>query len=725
MSTQAAYLAYIRAGYDASVDQLDRNLAVWRQQFTDGANNPQFRALAALFGFSPPTWPTALAAIAAFIYQHTGQQAFAEQARRILIAHREWTAEIPRELVANRPEYSEGIPPLEPVFQPLVFIPACERISSILTETDRQLLAEVVASSFRTVFRFPEWGGHNRAMLRAAGLALAARAFPQFPEATQWADLSDELAEESWGRWSLEDSLLYLPHWLRSLFIYAEARGRTDVAQFIEPRLYLRAAVQLLTPMRNLPDYGDAHWLPSRWEWLQCFEWGAGRYADPAMKWAAARMWDRLRLVPPTVSSAIGLIAAHDWCKDVAEQEPGPAVDALDDLVMKKIVFRSGHDEDATYLCLNYRDEGDYGRISRDYLRTTLAVSAEKMHHGHSDENSVAMLMSHGCVLLHESGYREAPPDGIYRSDLYHNRLVWRNGIKPATQGLLDYLHDNGHYHPVRSERLYWTRLLGVEISRTRITDEPRGLRCDRTIFYLPPLHSFVVIDTAQALRAGSFTLAALWWTTDVLARGSQWFDTQIPKVQEWTNRASDALLIAFPGANHQDVYQETFRRAFQQETLLARSWTGHLHAAETVSCVTVLQAHPTRPSGSSDDESATSAGAVQIVPSDPRGVAVSVEGNGESYLLATLQDLTSGWINAEVRPRYTAEHGSVSYGKLTSDAAFAMIVQRAGKMRAGFINGTHLEYGGQALYEGQQHAMFQEDATARNGIPARFRWES
>ena len=727
MAIQSEYLAYIRAGYARERANLDTVLGAWRSQF-----DPQN----ALFGYTPPVWATAVAAVAAFLSQQESDPSLAAQARDILLAHREWTAIMPAEIAAARPEYAEGVPPLEPVFQPLVFIPACERIRDALSADEYQALAGMVADTFRMVFRFPEWGGHNRAMLRAAGLALAARAFPDHPDAPAWASLADELAEESWGRWSIEDAALYQPHWLRALFLYAEARGRDNIADLIQPRMHLRAALQLLTPMRTLPDFGDSHWTPSQWEWLQCFEWGAHHYADPTLKWAAARLWARQQAAEPaSVSSATALLDAYRWCDDgIPEREPDLSVDALDDLVMKKIVFRSGWEETATYACLNYRDEGDYGRVARDYLRTTLAVSAEKMHHGHSDENSFTLLMSKGNVLLHESGYREQPPDGIYRADIYQNRLVWREEIKPATLGLLDFLRDNGRYHSVRTERLFWTRLGDAEISRTRVTDEAHGIQCDRTVFCLTNLDCFVVIDSAQALRDGPFTLSALWWATDILSRGATWADTQTAHVQTWQNRRDQALLIAFPSAPPSHVHVETFRRSFQEETLVASSWHGHLRARDTVSLTTLLWAHPAGTGAGASAE--VLAAAAQIIPCAPgeRGTAISIDWAGEQRTLGVLHDLTSGWISPDVRPRYTAAQGQTAYGSLVTDAALVYsraytnraYTGREGERRlwAGFIDGTSLSAHGRALYAGQPHGMFQEDRSAANGVPARFRWE-
>jgi hypothetical protein len=713
MTTRSEYLAFIQRAYDLESHRLEEEITRWRAD--RDLQSP-------LFGYMPPGWPLALAAVASFLYQQRGDPSLAMRARDVLLAHRQWVHEVASaEITTQRPEYAAGVPPLEPVFQPLVFVAACERIRDRLSSEEWRALGEMIAETLRLVRLFPEWGAHNRAMLRAAGLALAARALPEHPDAAWWAELADELAEETWGRWSIEDAMLYQPHWLRALFTYAEARGRPGLEEHLQPRAHLKMAVQLLTPMSTLPDFGDSRWMSSQLEWLACLEWGARAYRDPTMKWAAARIWDTLK-DKPTMGAAAALIAAWNWCQDdVPLREPGPTLDALDDLVAKKIVFRTGWDAEATYACLNYRDEGDYGLVARDYLRTTLAVSAEKMHHGHADEGSVILLMSGGTVLLHDGGYRERPPDGVYRADIYHNRLVWRPVRKPAPSGLLSFLWNGGDYHRVRAERLYWTRLCDVEIGRVRVTDEAQGLAWDRSAFFLPEPDCFVFIDSVRALRAQAWTLSALWWTTDVLARGVTWCDTCVSRIGEWENRQGRSLLIIFPQSDGASITVEPYRRNFQEQTVVAKTWSGHLGIGDTVSLVSVLWAHP-----SGDGTSSARAAAVQVLDGLPasRGTGVRITWGGVERILATLHDLTVGWVAEDVRPRYVAAKGNIVYGPLASDAAFAYVRCENGRLWAGFVNGTYLRYQDRVLYEGLPHAMFQEDRTARPGVPARFRWQ-
>jgi hypothetical protein len=416
------------------------------------------------------------------------------------------------------------------------------------------------------------------------------------------------------------------------------------------------------------------------------------------------------------------LTTAHRWCDDaVPAQEPAGALDALDDLVAKKVVFRTGWDKEAAYACVNFRDEGDYGRAARDYLRTNLAVSAEKMHHGHADEGSFVMMVHKQTILLHESGYRESPPDGVYRADLYHNRMIWRPGVCLPGIHVFDYLKDNGHYKPVRTERLYQTRLLDAEISRVRVTDEQRGLQWDRSIFFLPSWPAWIVIDTALALHTAPRTLAALWWTTDILGQGDDWFDTHIARISDWQNRRDAALLIVAPGLPGQSRTLSThpYRRSFQPEQIIVSSWAGEHRAGRAVNFVSVLLPHDM-------GEPAQNDVSVAVLGSEPagQGLAVKLKRGIQERLLCTLNDLTCGYGQEEIRPRYTFEQGRTRYGPVVSDAAFVHLRRMGDQEEAGFVNGTRLMIGDRELFQQPVHAMFQEDRTSRPGVPARFRWE-
>jgi hypothetical protein len=717
MPTKDVYLKIIEKAYQREKGRV-------AEEYEQGL--AQIRAATPLFGFSPPRWMQNYAATCAFLYARNGDSQLAEQAKSALKFYQEWLGFLPADAASQRPEYADGIPPLEIVFQPLIFVPTVQNLRSALTGSELEVLVGLLADSLKLIWLFPEWGGHNRAMLRAAGLAMSAQAFPDHLDASQWASLADELAEESWGRWSIEDAMLYQPHWLRALFLYTEARGReVELKDMIQPRMHLKAPTQLISPLGILPDFGDSHWLnDSQWEWMACLEWGAASYHDPAMKWAANRIYQsRSQDVVDAYTATVAALA-WKWCDEsVPAHPPVNRDDALDDLVMKKKVWRTGWEADASYACLNYRDEGDYGRVARDYLRTTLAVTAEKMHHGHADEGSFNMLIHKGTLLLHESGYRESPPDGIYRSAVYHNRLVWRPERKPDGFGLLEFLRGDGRYQAVRTERLYQTHLGDAEFIRVRTSDEASGLTWDRSIVFLPELPCWIVMDSALATRTQFRTISSLWWTTKLLAQGEDWFETHISSVMSWQNRKDAALLVCMPAVRqHPGILSvEPFRRSFQDEIALARTWTGEHRTGNYINFITVLWPH----AFADLDENRPKA--VEVVESDPtgRGIAVRLRWRNEEGLFGTLNDLNLACGQEDIRPTYTAERGKVSYGPVSSDAAFFSLRKSPQGEWAGFINGTYLSLNERILFQGKLHAMFQEDRSALPGIPARFRWES
>lgn len=713
MTKRSDYTAFIQQAYARDEKRVDEEIESWRRQFSNSH----------LLGYTTTRFPLQVGVAAAFLYEQSGEIGLARRARELLQDYRDFTKVYPAEAARLRPEYAGGpVPPLDVCFDPIVFAPAVERIRPAISEEEYHQLEEIAADSLELVWRFPEWGGHNRAMLRAASLAACARAFPGHPRAPDWVSLADELAEESWGRWSIEDTMMYQSHWLRALIVYCEARGKPELADFIQPRMTVKAMVQMLSPLGILPNYGDSHWLMhSPWEWTALLEWGARSYRDPAMKWAAERIWqERSKAETPNIYAAMALTLAQRWCDDeILPKEPYDTPDALDDLVLKKLVFRTGWNEKATYACINYRDEGDHARVARDYLRTNLAVSAEKMHHGHADEGSFTMLVHDGTLLLSESGYREDPPDGVYRADRYHNRLTWRPTAGLPGQDPWDLLNDNGHYRAVRTERLYQSRLLDADIRRIRVTDEVQGLSWDRSIVFFSDLPAWVVIDTALAAHSAARSFHLLWWTGEVLAQGPGWYETWIREIHEWRNTENAHLRICLPEIPGQAnrLWQRIERRDFHPETLIGSSWRGEHRLGRAVSFVSVLWPH-------APDEKEAPVVEVLAGQSARHGLAVRLRWRGEERLVGTLADLSAGYLQEDIRPRTSAEQGMTSYGPVESDAAFVYVHTQPGNRQAGFQNGTRLSYDGKVLHQAPPSSMFQEDGTDIPGIPARFRWE-
>ena len=215
MVKKQQYLDYIQSAGEDMPGYLERSITYWRDNFDP--NN-------ALFGYSATGAPAAAAAIDAFQYEITGEIRYAEQAKAALLIPRELSEIFPAETAACHPEYHQAVPPMDGLFVPPNYIPAYERVrnSGVLSKEDQRAVESIVADSLHTLFHFPEWGAHNRTMLRALSMALAYRAFPDNHQANEWQALSRQMAEDSWGRWSIEDAMGYHAVWMLALFTYAE-----------------------------------------------------------------------------------------------------------------------------------------------------------------------------------------------------------------------------------------------------------------------------------------------------------------------------------------------------------------------------------------------------------------------------------------------------------------------------------------------------------------------
>jgi hypothetical protein len=265
--------------------------------------------------------------------------------------------------------------------------------------------------------------------------------------------------------------------------------------------------------------------------------------------------------------------------------------------------------------------------------------------------------------------------------------------------------------------------VIGVDFNRVRVIDESEGVVWDRSIIFIPDLTCWIVIDGLLATRNRFRTVSSIWWTTDILAQEDGWYETHIAKVMGWQNRRNSILLVGMPPAPGQSGTPAVapFRRHFQDELALTRTWAGEQLIGRYLNFVSVLWPHL----ASDMDESRRQA--VAVIPSEPygRGLCVRLTWRDHEYLFGTLNDLSVGAGQEDIRPTYTAERGMARYGPIDSDAAFVAWHRSPDEERAGLINGTCLSYDGRVLFQALPNAMFQEDRTDRPGIPARFRWET
>jgi hypothetical protein len=713
----AQYLAYARASADWTWSHYDELIAKWKQSF-DPRN---------VFGYRPPGGLLEMAVIYSYLYEREKRPEYAEKAKKVVLTYGDYRSEFPDWARQIRFDYEDGVPALPDFFTAARYIRAYDVLRRFgrLSPAENALAETAIAGSMAYLLRTQEWGTMNRTILRAETLAWAVRALPNHPEARKWEMQRRALGDDNWGNWEIEDAQIYHGVWLYSLLGYADALRKFE-ALFRTPEMYYYAQyfLNLMDPAGMIPDFGDAHWEAQWTHYLVFFEAAAGQYKNPALRWAAAtisRKFVDFRN-PTNVGLGFMFLDIFRWGSDAVV--PAPPTDlsqeVMEDVQGKKVVFRSGWEPAATYLLLNYRDEGDGGLNFRDYLRDTIPVEEEKMTHGHADENSIVLLMAGGSVLLHDAGYRDYMPSGLfgaYRQDYFHNRLCvrpekffmgqnageFRYSIREAVpgQGILDFLRDAGSYRKVRTQKVDFLALDDVEYSRTRTIDDNWGCASDRVVVYVKEAGAFVVFDIFKSFREEFFTLANLWHTRKIHGRGEHWYDTGYDIITGSGGAAAklpeDArLLIVFPDTHFKLESVTPQKRHYQEELTIAQATGQHFELGETVGFATVLIPHP------AGADPATLAARVKLVPVDaPRaGLAVELEAGGKRHLVGVKNDLRQDMARDFKRPKYTYEAGKVRFGDLETNGDFASAALAGDTLSYTVVNLTKAFYKGKILHE-------------------------
>lgn len=661
------YLSLARQAFEEGLETIPAQVERWKETWEPRAE----------WGYAPPGGPPYFARLAGKLYELSGEERYAREAIRWLASHRELKEFFPEEMHGVRPDYANGIPALTNFFELPFFIEGYLSVkdSPSLTSDQRASIEASIAEAANYVDFFPEWGPHNRAMLRAYGLLLASQAMPDHPRAAHWLRLSEVLVADSWGKWEEEDAQIYHPVWLISLVRYADASGDRTLFDHPTARYYFDYFMHLLDPTGMVPDFGDARW-HSNWAWyVALLERAATEYDRDDYRWAARRIFTAMRAEMGEVvgvGNGMNLLDAYRWSDERNTVAPPPArsEEVMEDLVGKKIVFRDGWDDNANYLLLNYRDEGPYAYMPREYLRHTIPVEEEKMHHGHSDENSIVLLMSGGSVLLNDAGYRpEMPsgPSGEFRADYYHNRLVWRTGKRAREQPLWHFLQNSGGHRSAETQKIEFLRSGEFDVSRTRVTDERDGVEHDRVIAWLKQENVYVVFDIVKFLETDFFTLSTLWHGTTVLDQGERHFVTSVDSIRGRQMPRNKALRIEFlqGGIRRHGTFDLT--RNLEPAVTAYQTLSSHYLAGHVETFVTVLTPVDR------DDLGGTPIGSVRIIdpPESRAGVGVVLDVNGEEVYVCAKTDLQREILAENSRPRYTFESGRVTYGPFSTDASF------------------------------------------------------
>ena len=665
-SQKTAYLEYIKQAAESGWESNPQIIERWKQNVDPSV----------LWGYNSPAHPIYLADTFGFLYQETGDEEYARRAAQLLVEYGSLRDTYPENYYQTRVEYANGIPSLSNFF----FLPPYSRSylrikdSDVMTPQMRTTIEEDLAYSLDFQLHFPEWGAHNRALLRAEGWYYGYLAMPDHPNAEKWKQMAEIIAQDNLTQWEIEDASHYQAIWLTSLLSYAEITGQ-ESALFASPiiRYYAEYFKRLFTPAYTIPAFGDSNWNPSWDRFIAVFEKLATEYQDPELKWIAERLFEKaIEAKKYGVGAASNLAMAYQWSDESIKSTmpQSGSQEVLEDIAGKKIVFRNGWDQNSTYLLLNYRDEGDGGSPHREYLRQTLTVEEEKAHHGQADENDIALLMAGNNVLLHSSGYRSGLPSGPYgqfRADYYQNKLVVRKNKRDTNQPIQQFLHNSGAYRGVRTQKIDFLSFGESEMSRTRLIDEKMGYEWDRIIVYVKEDGVFIVVDAIQAKVDDYFTFTNLWHTRTIHESGKGYFDTSIDSIRSVALPSDKRLLIQFleQHAKTEGSYKE--KRHFQDEVAVYQTQSSHYYTGGMEVFVTILQPHDAE---ADLTQFLNKFGLIKPV-SYPGALAIQINRPNETAYVCVKINLSDETTGANIRPRYSWDLGRTLYGPIETDAHY------------------------------------------------------
>ena len=711
---RAHYLKYAHSAADWAWEHHDDIIQNWKNRF-DPDN---------VFGYRPPGSLLETAVIYSFLFTQDQRREYAQRAKKILITYGDYRSIYPDYAIKRRADYADGVPALPDFFTVMRYIRAYDmlRERNIFSKSEHQKIETTIAESMKYLLRTQEWGPMNRTILRAESLAWAIRALSRHPEAKMWEMLRKALGDDNWGNWEIEDATLYHGVWLHALIGYASALNKVeDLFKTPEMYYYAHYFLNLMCPGGMIPDFGDSHWLSNWVRFLVYFETAAKQYNNPHMKWAASTIARNFIDFSKPTSVGLGYyfldcyIHGSDKIESVRPESLSKEV--MEDVQGKKIVFRNGWDQKSTYFLLNYRDEGDGGLNFRDYLRDTIPVEEEKMTHGHSDENSIVMLMSNGSILLHDGGYRDYMPSGPYgafRQDYFHNRLcvrpekIWmgqkkgeyryetRNYIQG--QSILEFFRNAGSYREVRTQKVDFITLPDFDYSRTRLIDDKMGYEWDRVVTYVKDPEFFVVFDIFKALKKEYFTLANLWHTRKITEKGDHWYDTVYDQIRTRSYPEDTHLIIYFPVTHFRLEGIEKQKRHFQDEFLIHQTTAQHFELGETVGFVTVLIPHP---ADESPEKWIDNISVLPVTP-DRAGMGIEVKINNKTHFIAVKNDLRMDMSRDWRRPRYTYKAGKIKYGDLETNGDFVYASLKGTNLQYTIMNLTKALYKGKEIFAAQ-----------------------
>lgn len=580
-------------------------------------------------------------------------------------------------------------------------------------------LEKLCFAEVEPIFTDCEWGRHNRCALRSVALLLFSKLFAEHPGAHRAGQVSKWLMEDSLGNWSIEDATSYLGIWLTCITEYVQYTKTMDMRTEEILTWYSRYFAAMLLPSGGLPEFGDTRFdsATSSMLTLGAMELIAKRRRDGQLKYAAERQFYNMvknHTMDNQAQMERGLCNAYLWADDSVEPKM-PAycsTEVLEEAIGKKAVFRSGWEETDTFLFYNYKDVGEIGQLTKDYLQRTIPVHAEKPHHGHADEQAINALCAGKAVLLRDGGYRDAfTTNGHYRADFYHNRMVVRRGRMFREKGFLEYAENIGDYVEVRTKKLYFKQFAFAQTIRTRLYDPERDVLCDRQLVYLPKENLFVVADTVQSLRAQALTAGVMYHAEQLEGVGERTFriwedsyeglthfhDDPLPEVPH----VRQSLAVVFGTLRGEERCSvEKLRRNYRQETALSQYVSRYFAQGESYSMVSLLipETGETKEALAESQKRSRAIGeSLQIFQSEHgTNLTVCFAADAASYTLGIECDRERRVQDYNRRPAYTWESGKYRCGAYETDASFFI----SDGSRFGALDVTRVKKGERTLFE-------------------------
>lgn len=635
-------------------------------------------------------------------------------------------------LTSGRPKDA----PMEQMFCPTYFLMSYYELNkeNLFTEEERDYCKKAALRSIVPLSEYTDWGPQNRGMIKGTNLLLAGHCFPEDEKADERKKLGKILCSQSLGKWSIEDAQVYIPIWLSEIILYNEVFGSDEYYKKPTVYFYFDYIRNLMAPNGMIPEFGDGRFLNSLEAFIFCLEKGAAVYRDGKMRYAASKLLNYLFTLQQEYDTNLGNVAflasALIWCDESVTQEKYTfeSGEILDDIIGKKYRLCNDCEKDSRYLFFNYRDEGDYAYLAREYMRNTIVVENEKMHHGHSDENSIALLMAEDSLLLRDGGYREMDQisedflPGTYRSDFYHNKMLVRNGCIPADVNFIDFCSAEEVYNPVRTEKIFVETFDYCDAARTRVYDEKHQVDCDRTIVYLKKEGIYLVLDSVTARKDGDYTFGPVFYGEEITGSKGNYFSRNYenacdqPLVKHYKNPQNYMLNIVFPEQSFQ-FGQRTLRRNYHKETGLFQTYSGFMKKDQTIHMVTLL--NPVRVQSDAQDIK------VKHILGSSNGISVELETREGIHTFAFKDRTNNGYEKGIRKPNYIFENTAVRYKDLYTDALFTHLFEESNSESVAYelIHFTRAEYKNKLLWQVPHSSLIQGDWSLAEGISLWNKW--